>query len=480
MATFGPIVGYVSRFKDNIWACRVVVETLTPKIEIDIQGPKVDTLLYRQFPLGQAYIHRFIVQGLLEDTIYTFRFGDKECMLRTPKKDKEISIYALSCDGMQNYNFYKQNARDFHGLKEGDDSLWDRLNNDIKNQDNFVLTLHIGDNFYCDDIYKQLLQQYTFEENKITEKGTVIEEQKILGYLQENYRKIYKKKKISVGSHLFMNDDHEVYDDFGDSQTNISDGTIMNKYLIDICKKMYKYYQFILYEDPDTFSSGDIYIDDYRPLGIAIPDLRGNRQYISKETKYPILAKEQMDDLKAFFCRKELQSMIICFSIPLTLMNSQTTRITNLLMGTAADGWGASQSRVNQRDEILQILSTHTKLAIIGGDLHYGMMSYLTNEVSVIPTIITSGISSYPPTGMNKLVYPLMSLFQPRVFGNFYNSAIQQINDFNYLKMVINKEWNFSDKQTFKLKTYLRRDKCLTIEYTKSYSWIYALLSTII
>lgn len=368
-----------------------------------------------------------------------------------PKKGKEITVYNLSCDEGQNFSSYPLNVRDFYGLKEGDETLWPRLNNDIKSQDNFTLTLHIGDNVYCDDIYTTLLSSSKNEEEMIT-------------HIQEHYRTVFNRKTLSTGSHLFMQDDHEVGNDVVDQARN--------DYLISLFRKVYRYYQFIMYKDPDDLSTWDIYIDDYAPLGIAIPDLRINRQYITTQTKYPILSQKQMDDFTHFFSRTDITSAIVWFSIPLIGRSPFLVNLINTFIGSVVAG-GASPSRLNQRDEILDILTAwNSKLIIVGGDTHYGMLFYLTNVITVI---ITSGISSYPPKGVLKFItFVAMKIFQPRFFNDFVASPIKQFSDFNYLKIKVGTDWNFNDIQKFQLKTYLRtKDTQLTINYKKSYSFLF-------
>lgn len=482
--TYGPIIGYVFR-KNNKWSCRIILETLA-KNTIQLEG-KYFEVEYLRFKLGKAYMHRFIIHGLDENTHYSFKFDNEVCTLFTPSIGEGISVYTLSCDGGNNYSYYMKNARNFYNLSEDkDETLWTRLYEDICKEEKFTLALHIGDNFYCDDVVRDIFNKYTFKTDgtsidKITQ--LPMYKYEILSRLQIQYRKIfnnpYKKKTLSVNSHLMMHDDHEYYDDYRSSKIN-NDKTELNDILIENLSKMFKYYQYLLYKDPHD-EDLDIYIDDYAPLGIAIPDERTNRKYFDEKSEYPIFSEKQMNNMKLFFENPKLTSIAISFTIPLTLLTKTFNTYANMLAKNASDGWATSDSRVNQRKNILDILfKSDKKIAVFGGDLHFGQMSYLTNNKKVIPFIVTSGISSCPPDGYSKIVYGIMRLFQSRCFlSGIFSSRVTNVHDFNYCKFKTSENWDFFLTQKFTLKTYLREDCDLTISYEKSYSCVGALLSSL-
>lgn len=454
--TYGPFIGYVFRNR-NKWSCRIILETLTKdKVPLMMKGEYSD-IEYKKFRLGKAYMHRFIIHGLNEGTHYFFKFDDEVCTLITPSIGTEINIYTLSCDGGSgNYSYYPKNAQEFYNLFEDhDENLWVRLYNDISEEKRFTLTLHLGDNVYCDAIVEYL------------SKKPHLSKDEILSVCQHYYRKVfnnpYKKKTLRTNSHLMMHGDH----DYGSSDIKISEIIIYN------LRKMVKYYQHLLYEDPIHENKDfDIYIDDYTPLGIIMPDSRTNRKYYNEETKYPILSEEQMSRIELFLKNSKLTSIAFCLSTPLTL-------IAGLLINYSYDGWTASPSRINQRNEIINLLfKSDKKVAVISADLHVGQMQYLSDNKKVIPFLISSGISSYPPTGLQLIVYEFMRFFQ-RIYGpeGLISSAITHIYDFNYCKFTISEDWEFKGTQDFIIKTYLQNDTDLTINYSQPISRLDTLLS---
>lgn len=328
------------------------------------------------------------------------------------------SMYFVSCDGQNSSRFNYTSPIKYYNVTD-DTDMWKKLYQDIQNDTNpHKYVFHIGDQVYMDDAHV-ILQNM----NSTNDDDTIL--QTYYNVYVETFTKTYKQKVLSCAYNVMTCDDHEFFDNYKSEENNLTPK------MIQYVTFLYKTIQEELYGDKEH----NIKLIQWTDFQVIIPDLRKYRQFYTSEQLYPIMGKEQFDELSFIIQNtpSTIKNTYYISTVPLIGINISATYIK---LDFAVDGYSnAIQERNTTLHKLFELKSNVT---IVSGDYHLAEYYTLTKKDKTISQIITSPISSNP-TGIN----------MPSILLDILTSINSIVYDDTIDDITVSKKWSVLDDYNY-------------------------------
>ena len=381
--------------------------------------------------------------------------------IRTPKDPVErITIFAVSC-----------NRRDKdRSSAESWGSLAAAIDDVIDSSSGTIFTLHLGDQVYCDETYKEayrlLNRRYV---RKTADAWNVVRSDAYEKYAG-TYRQAWGRSNdhpwtineadqtydpvlevLAKGSNIMIWDDHDIVDDWGNERSVLTIGSMPNR-IGSIAREAFFTYQGALRRtDATTSIDHEGSIHKIGSCAIIMLDVRGGRSF-SKSPVSPMLGDSQWDSVRRLLDDDQISVIVVGSPTPFALLGRRSSAFLGRTMGGIAllsylipfqskarqgrpliGGWGLDDVRdqwttPKHRDELSRLIEAFADwkaecdgrdVVILSGDAHFGanMLMNVDNKFDGNTTEIRHLITS--PIAGNALVGEAAGFLQKNILGRF-------------------------------------------------------------
>lgn len=273
--------------------------------------------------------------------------------------------------------------------------MWDFLYDKMSEKKSAFL-IQSGDQVYCDNRKKNAWKKCV----KMIDR---YDHQKMLDLYRDVYLDAWGFLSVQRVMRTFPQymiwDDHDITNGWGSRKKHRRD------YLKIFEAARAAYVEFQDSHNPASLRNGELYYAfHYGNAAILVMDIRGHRGENLEANRYPLVGKEQWEDIQNWFENdwvKESKVLFVVSSVPVVHLSRRLGSL-GFLKSDIADQWSTERNK-NERRRLLKMLldwsgEKNKPVFIIGGDVHVGTELCLKEERTGknIYQITSSPITSMP------------------------------------------------------------------------------------